>query len=60
MKSHVHKKSVRANFFQIIFVTISAIDSWNKMPGQMDAIALKDPRPTKIKWLLIDKFIKSY
>ena len=30
------------------------------MQGRMDEIALKDLRPSKIEWLLTDKFIKSY
>ena len=60
MKGHLHKKSFRINNFEKFSVTITAIDSWNKMQGQMDEIGLKDLRSSKIKWLLTEKFIKSY
>ena len=60
VKGYLHKKSFRRNNFGKFFVTVSAIDSWNKMQDQMDEIALKDLRSSKIKWLPTDKFIKSY
>ena len=56
MKCYLHKDSFRTNFFGKFSVTISVIDSWSKMQGQMDEIALKGLRTTKTKWLLI----KSY
>ena len=31
MKGHLHKKSFRTNKFGKFSVTVSAIDSWNKM-----------------------------
>ena len=60
MKGHLHKKSFTINNFEKLSVTVSAIDSCNKMQDQMGEIALKDLRAGKIKWLLTDKFIKSY
>ena len=57
---HLHKKSFRTNNFGKFSVTVSAIDSWNKIQDQMGEIALKDLRPSKIKLLLTSKFIKSY
>ena len=60
MKSHLHKKSFRTNNSGKFSVTVSAIDSWNEMQDQLSEITLKDLRPNKIKWLLTDKFIKSY
>ena len=60
IKGHLHKKSFRTNNFGKFSVTVSAIDSWNKIQDQMGEIALKDLRPSKIKWLLTNKFIKSY
>ena len=60
VKGYLHKKSFRRNNFGKFSVTVSAIDSWNKMQDQMDEIALKDLRSSKIKWLPTDKFIKSY
>ena len=48
------------NNFGKFSVTVSAIDSWNKIQDQMGEIALKDLRPSKIEWLLSNKFIKSY
>ena len=60
MKSHLHKKSFRANNFGKFSVPASAMDSWNKMQGQMGETVLKDLRPSKIKWILTEKFIKSY
>ena len=60
MKSHLHKKSFKTSNFGKFSVTVSATDSWNKMKDQMGEIALKDFRPSKIKWLLTNKFIISY
>ena len=59
MKEHLHKKFFRTNFVKFS-ITVSAIDSWNKIQSQMCDIALKEIEPSQIKWLLIDKFIKSY
>ena len=52
MKSHLHKKSFRANNCGKFSVPVSAMDSWNKMQGQMGETVLKDLRPSKIKWIL--------
>ena len=60
IKDHLHKKSFRKNNFGKFSVTVSAINSWNKIQDQMGEIALKDLRPSKIKWLFTNKFIKSY
>ena len=60
IKDHYHKKSYGTNNFGKFSVTVSAIDSWNKIRDQMGEIALKDLRPSKNKWLLTNKFIKSY
>ena len=60
MKDDLHKKSLRTSNFRKLSVTISAIDTWNKIQGQMGEIALKDLRPSKIKRLPTIKFIKSY
>ena len=60
IKSHLHKKSFRTNNFGKFSVTVSAIDAWIKIQDQMGEIALKDLRPSKIKWLLTNKFIKSF
>ena len=51
MKGHIHRKSFRTNNFEKFYVTVIAIDSWNKMQGCMGEITLKDLRPSKIKWL---------
>ena len=58
MRGHLHKKSFRTNNFGKFSVTVSANDSWNKMQDQMSEIALNDLRPSKIKQLLTEKFIK--
>ena len=60
IKGHLHKKSFSTNNFGKFSVTVRAIDSCNKIQGQMDEIVLKDLRPSKIKWLRTNKFIKSY
>ena len=60
MKGHLHKKYFRTNNFGNFSVIISATDPWNDMQGQMGEIALKDLCSSKIKWLLTDRFIKSY
>ena len=60
IKGHHHKKSFGSNNFGKFLVTVSTIDSWNKTQDQMGEIALKDFRPSKIKWLFTNKFIKSY
>ena len=57
IKGYLHKKSFRMNKFGKYSVTVSAIDSWNKMYDQIGKIALKDLRPSKIKWLVTNKFI---
>ena len=59
-KGHLHKNSFRTNGFRKFSAILSAIDSWNEMQNQMGEIALKDLTPSKIKWLLTDKFIKNY
>lgn len=48
MKDDLHRKSFRTNNFRKFSVTISAIDTWNKIQGQIGEIALKDLRPSKI------------
>ena len=60
MKGSLHKNSFRMNNFGKFSATVSVIDSYNKMPDQMVEITRKDLRPSKIKWLLTDKFMKSY
>ena len=40
MKGHLHKKSFRMNNFGKFSVTVSAVDSWNKMQDQMGEIYL--------------------
>ena len=60
IKVHLHKKYFRTNNFGKFSVTLSAIHSWNKFQDQIGEIALKDLRPSKIKWSLTNKFIKSY
>ena len=52
MKCNLHKKSFRTYNSGNFSFTVSAIDSWVKMQDQMGEIALKDLRPSKIKWLL--------
>ena len=59
-KDHLHKKSFRTNNSGKFSVTESATDSWNKIKDQMGEIALKDLWPSKIKWLLANKYVKSY
>ena len=59
LQRNVIFKNDFSNFGQIS-VSISVIDSWNKMEVQVVEIALKDLRPSKIKWLLTGKFVKSY
>ena len=54
IKGHLHKKSLWTNNFGKFSVTVSAIDSWNKIQDQMDEIAPKDLIP------LTNKFIKRY
>ena len=60
MKVHLHKKPFRTNNFGKFSVTESANDLWNKTQGQMGEIGIEDLRPSKIKCLLTDKFIKGY
>ena len=47
-KCDLHKKSFRANDFGNFSVTVSAIDSWNKMQVQMGVITLKNCRTNKV------------
>ena len=41
MKSHLHKESFRENNFGKFSVSVTAIDSWNEMQGQMGEMTLK-------------------
>ena len=59
-KNRLHKKSFRTNTFGKFSITVSVIDSWNKMQSKVGEIALEDLRQRKIKLLLTDKLIKSY
>ena len=48
------------NFRNISVIVVSAITSYNKMQDQIVEMTLKDLRPSKIKWLLTDKFMNGY
>ena len=48
------------NNFGKFSVTASVINSWNKTQDQMGELELKDLRPSKIKWLITNKFIEYY
>ena len=48
MKSHLHKESFRENNFGKFSVSVTAIDSWNEMQGQMGEMTLKGSlKPSK-------------
>ena len=61
MKDNLHKTSFMLNNFRkFSVIVVSAITSYNKMQDQIVEMTLKDLRPSKIKWLLTDKFMNSY
>ena len=60
MKGYFHKNSFKTNNFETFSITVRATDLWNKVQDQMGEAALEDLRPSKIKWLLTTKLIKSY
>ena len=59
IKVPLYKKTFRTNDFWKLSVTVSVIYWWNKTQDQMGEIALKNLKPSSIKWLLINEFIKS-
>ena len=60
MKGYLHKNSFKKNNFEKFSITVSATDLWNKVQDQMGETAVEDLRPSKIKWWLTTKLIKSY
>ena len=41
-------------------ITVSAVESWNKIQKQLKSILLKDLSPNKIKTLVTNFYFKSY
>ena len=41
-------------------ITVSTVESWNKIQKQLKDVLLKDLSPNKIKTIVTDFFIKSY
>ena len=41
-------------------ITVSAVESWNKIQKQLKDMLLKDLSPNKIKTIISDFFLKSY
>ena len=60
VKVHLQKKSFKTNNFGKFSVTVSAIDSWNKMQDQIGESTKSSQTKQNFKCLLTDKFIKSY
>ena len=41
-------------------ITVSAVESWNKMQKQLKDLQLKDLSPNKIEIIVSDLYLKSY
>ena len=41
-------------------ITVSAVESWNKIQIQLKDLLLRDLPPNKIKTIVKDLFLKSY
>ena len=41
-------------------ITVSAVESWNKIQKQLKSILLKDLSPNKIKTVVTNFYFKSY
>ena len=41
-------------------ITVSAVESWNKIQKQLKDVLLKDLSPNKIKTIVSDFYLKSY
>ena len=66
MKSQVLHRVTSENFFikQIdngkYSITVSAVESWNKIQKQLKDMLLKDLSPRKIKTIVRNFYLKSY
>ena len=41
-------------------MTVSAVESWNKIQTQLKYMPLKDPSPNNIKTVVTNFYLKSY
>ena len=51
---------MRQNRYGKYSVTVSAVDSWNKIQKQLKKMLLKDLYPNKIKAVVSNFYLKSY
>ena len=59
-QGNLMKLFYKANRYGKYSITVSAVESWNKIQKQLKSILLKDLSPNKIKTLATNFYFKSY
>ena len=59
-QSNLMKLFYKTNKYEKYLITISAIESWNKIQKQLKNMLLKDLSPNKIKTVVTNFYFKSY
>ena len=60
VQSNLIKRFYKRKIYGKHSVTISAVESWNKIQKQLKDMLLKDLSPNKIKTIFSDFYLKSY
>ena len=59
-QGNLMKLFYKTNRYGKYSITVSAVESWNKIQKQLKSILLKDLSPNKIKTVVINFYFKSY
>ena len=59
-KGNLMKLFYKTNRYGKYSITVSAVESWNKIQKQLKDLLLRDLSPNKIKIIVSDLYLKSY
>ena len=59
-QGNLMKLFYKTNRYRKYSITVSAVESWNKIQKQLKSILLKDLSPNKIKTVVTNFYFKSY
>ena len=61
MKPEVlHRETYKTDRYGKYSITVSAVESWNKIQKQLKSTLLKDLSPNKIETVIANLYFKSY
>ena len=60
LKFYLTKLFYKTNRYGKYSITVSAVESWNKIQKQLKDLLLRDLSPNKIKTIVSDLYLKSY